>query len=198
MNGMKNAMNLSSKSVHHFMPYFDEHIVLTGKGTDPFEMLKDIYYGIMAEVKKGNNVFHMEIDCIMVKPILNPFKTFNKIELFTRTSPPSIKYKRMRIDPYMNSGVKYIPADFPRELIAQADEMILDYDKTFWGYDQIVFNFLYFSQHDRAYPMREELNYMPFPDVRKHITKEEAAILHFCSSRGAKECYESMVKENVI
>lgn len=183
---------LSSRSVFKFLN-FDEHILFSGKADNPFQMLKQIYYGIMAEVKKGNNVFFMEIDCIMVKPVTGIFN-FSKMELFARTSPASFKYKGIVYDPYMNSGVKYFPATLPREIIAKADEMILNYDESFWGYDQTIFNFMYYQQHERAYPMREELNYMPFGDVITHIKPEKAKIIHLFTSRGPKECYEKMLK----
>jgi hypothetical protein len=188
---------LSSKSVFNYLD-FDEHILLSGKEENPFEMLRQIYYGIMSEVKKGNNVFHMEIDCVMVKPVTGIFD-FLKMELFARTSPASIKWKGKWYDPYMNSGVKYFPATLPREIITKADEMILQYDESFWGYDQIVYNFMYYQQHERAYPIREELNYMPFKDVITHIKEEEAKIIHLFTTRGPKECYNKMVnysKEN--
>jgi hypothetical protein len=186
----KQCYNMSMSSVKHFMPEFDKHVLVEGIGNDPYNMLRDTYYAIMSEVKNGNNVFYMEIDCLMVKPVSGIFD-FQKFELFARTSPYSIKYGQLRFDPYMNSGVKYIPATLPRDLIAKADEMISQYDKSFWGYDQVVYNMIYHDQHERAI-MREHLNYMPLDDVITHIKKEDAAILHFCSSRGVKECRDIM------
>jgi len=181
---------LSSESVFKFLD-FDEHILLSGKADDAFDMLRKVYYGIMDEVKRGNNVFFMEIDCIVVKPI--KVFHFNTIELFSRTSPWSIKYRHLRFDPYMNSGVKYFPASLPKELIAMADDLIKDYDTSFWGYDQIVYNYIYYRQHDQAI-IREELNYMPFPDVLNQIKEEDAKIFHLFTTRGPEECRDKMLK----
>lgn len=185
--------DMSSKSTYKYLDNFDEHVTISGTFSNAFEMLRATYHAIMNEIKKGNNVFFMEIDCIMVKPVLGMFD-FPKMELFARTSPPSLKYKGVIYDPYMNSGVKYFPANLPREIITKADGMILDYDESFWGYDQVVYNFMYYQQHERAYPMREDLNYMPFKDVITHIKEEEAKIIHLFTTRGVKECCEKMQK----
>jgi len=182
--------DMSRNSVFKFLD-FDEHLLLSGKADDAFHMLAQTYYGIMNEVKRGNNVFFMEIDCIVVKPI-QVFQ-FDKMELFSRTSPPSFKYRHLRFDPYMNSGVKYFPATFPRELIAMADGLIKDYDDTFWGYDQVVYNWMYYQQHETA-KLRTHLNFMPFSDVITGMDEKDASIIHLCSSRGAKECRDKMAK----
>jgi hypothetical protein len=87
--------------------------------------------------------------------------------------------------------VKYFPASLPRELIAKADEMIMQYDESFWGYDQVVYNYLYYQQHETA-KLRTHLNYMPFKDFILDIKERDASIIHLCSSRGAKECYDKM------
>jgi hypothetical protein len=185
----KKCHQLSTESVFRFLK-FDQYILLSGKNCSPFQMLRDTYHGIMKEVRKGNNVFFMEIDCVMVKPV--EVFHFDKMELFARTSPWSIKYKGVVYDPYMNSGVKYFPGTLPTDLIDKADDLINNhYDESFWGYDQIVYNMIYFAQHERAI-MREELNYMPFMDILTHIKEEDARIIHLFTTRGPKAAFNRM------
>jgi len=186
----ENCYEMSRESVDKFIPY-DTHILLTGKDTDPYDMLKDVYLKTIEQVRKGNNVLFIEIDCIVVKPCPDIFN-FDKMMMFSRTEPWSLKYKDKMFDPYMNSGVRFFPATIPEDILFKAGEMVLDYDKSYWGYDQTIYNMIYHSQHEVTHFNHEIYNYIPFPKFLKNIKEEDAHIIHLFTSRGAKECRDRM------
>ena len=185
---------LSTDSVMKFINP-DQLLTITDKGPNPFKAFKEFAHYTFEQVRKGNNVLVVEIDAVVIKPT-KIFGEFDKMMMFTRTCPPSIKYEGVmggwRFDPYMNSGIRYFPATIPLEILNKAESLMDIYDESFWGYDQVIYNWIYYQQHERANLNYMKYNYMPFSDVLQNCKEEEAHIVHLFSSRGAKECLDKM------
>lgn len=177
----------SKESVFKFLEDMDDHILISGDERSPFDMLQKVYYQTIDEVRRGHDVLFIEIDALMIKP--SKLFVFDKMKMFSRTNPPAFEYGGRLYDPYLNSGIRYFPATIPESILQTADQMIKNYDTSFWGYDQVVYNWMYYQQHEVADLSMEKYNFMPFPDVVSGINPGEAHILHFFSSRGARDCW---------
>ena len=186
---------LSTESVNKFIKP-DRVLTILTKESNPFKAFKEFAYATFEQVRKGHNVFVVEIDCLAIRPV-KIFNKFNKMMLFTRTHPYSMDYQGVkggwRFDPYMNSGVRYFPATMPREILNKAESLFDYYDESFWGYDQVVYNWMYYQQHENADMNYQKYNWMPFKEFIQDPTEEDAYIVHLFSSRGPKDCLDKMI-----
>lgn len=187
---------LSSESVMKFIQP-NQLLTITSKKKDPFDALQEFFYETTKQIRNGHNVLVIEIDCMVVKPT-KIFDEFDRMMMFSRTDPMSFHYTGIengwRFDPFLNSGVRYFPASMPHEILRKGENFIDIYDKTFWGYDQVVYNWMYYQQHENADLSYGRYNWMPYKEIIQYCKEEEAHIIHFFSSRDAGLCLERMKK----
>lgn len=183
-------LRLSYSSVIKYVPNISRSEVLTNlSGTrNPYEMLREVFRASYDLWLARNNVLFIEIDALVVKP-LDIWTRFEEFRMFTPTSPPRFR----GFDPYLNCGVRYFPATMSKHAWTLGFDMLGSYDESFWGYDQVIYNAMFYSQGIKP-EIIPGLNYLMIqdPGIDRSITWEDASILHFVSSRGAKKCLQRM------
>jgi len=183
---------LSTQSVQTHVADIGKSLTLTnvGKTRNPFQMLREVFIQTYEAWNHGqNNVLFIEIDALAIKPV-RIFGEFTQFMMFSPTSPA----RNFGFDPYLNSGVRYFPAMMTEAVWKIGLDGLKDYNETYWGYDQVLYNRMFYAQGIPPV-IRSELNWCVPSDCPKSCLRKNAKILHFCSTRGAQSVVFQMKRE---
>lgn len=141
--------------------------------------------------EQAHNVYYINVDLVCVKPI-EIFGKFKELTMHWPTAQP------VPGEPFnWNCGTLYIPRETKRETWQAGFDAYKEYfdsgEKKLWAADQDVYNEMLRSQGlpDDHYK-NNVLHYLDHPAMYNEIGKDEAAILHFLSTRDKYGTIEKM------
>lgn len=158
---------------------------------------RDIFYRHFLRMrewwKAGHNVLYINPDMICVKEV-NIFEAgYTGLSMFWQTDPP----KTDEFDIQFNGGIMYIPAMTDKAIWKYGND---EYKNTMrtgdvpWATDQTIFNKMLYKQKDREPKdyLDNKLHYLDRTPDLNVISKSDAAIIHYFSTRGLPEALASM------
>lgn len=170
-----------------------EQVTLTDPHIEPPEaprgggqMLHDIFDQLYVLWREGHDVLYTDADTLCLRPV-EVFGRFDKFMLFSETPA---KPEGPLPGPYLNGGVKYLPACMSRDLWEWADRYYRQHDGRRWDFDQELYNRMFYKQSLWHHNGWSGLNWSPrYPCGR---SAREAQIAHFYMTRDREACMATM------
>jgi len=187
--------SLCVASYYKYLRGLDKHIAVFLKGTY-HSVMREMWWKIHDIYQNGHyNLLVVDGDTLCVKPVAI-FGTYADAMLFSPAGcDVPTDFPDYDIPVYRNSGVKYFPANLPSTVWGAAWPLLRHW-LCEWAYDQYIYNVMFYCQSSPP-PLDSKYCYnVPLGPEINGIPQEEASILHFHSSRGARGALEQMVGSN--
>ena len=175
---------------------------------DSYQEVFDKNFGEVYEMwdSGNNNVFFLDLDTIMLKPV-NVFDQLNNFQMFNYTDPKTLGGKDannkygLQHEHYFNAGVRYYPKTMSQDVWDLGWKYASDWDYNIWGTEQIIFNEMMYSEnkdvknwHDPTMNF-QMMNAVPQAISNPHYIAQieawnganidDAKIMHLHGTRGA-------------
>lgn len=175
---------------------------------DSYQEVFDKNFGEVYEMwdSGNNNVFFLDLDTIMLKPV-NVFDQLNNFQMFNYTDPKTLGGKDannkygLQHEHYFNAGVRYYPKTMSQDVWDLGWKYASDWDYNIWGTEQIIFNEMMYSEnkdvknwHDPTMNF-QMMNAVPQAIFNPHYIAQieawnganidDAKIMHLHGTRGA-------------
>lgn len=159
------------------------------------EMLIDLFNKTHELWSDGANVLLVDGDTMCVRP--TPWPEGQDMRLFNFANAQVYKGAFPK-HCYLHSGVRYLPETMPSDRWLVGGWRVDDWNFDFWAYDQYVWNCMFWIGPPHRFPDVDQ-----YVDPRycwvaakgfsnQRISIEEAYILHYCSTRGARRVLKRM------
>lgn len=166
----------------------DEVVILNGEYDHCQKAFQQTFWKLRDMA--GENILYVDSDTLCVQPT-EIFSKYDNFMMFNTTDPPT----KDSFPLYMSSAVRYYPNNFGKDKWDAFSEEAEKWDLNCWDYEVILYNKMFYSQGFQPV-LAPELHFCYFIGGSEHLnpgkTLDEAKIIHFGASRGAKKTLERM------